>query len=159
MSIPKMEVVQVDLSDTTPDLFNRVQTMESSCPMQPLMEPTNMEPDGPVVIAVQKTGTDYITDCHIGGKIGDYSIYKNNPEDTPVATYNNAVRHGAFSKEANNFSNQDEAYYDWQVTEDRELASGIVYKHYSFTNFNQNIYAIEIDMNNPESDVRDSHGR
>ena len=97
-----------------------------------------------------KTGTDYITDCHIGGKVGDYSIYKNNPEDTPAATYSNAVRHGAFSKEANNFSNQDEAYYDWQVTEDRELASGIVYKHYSFTNFNQNIYAIEIDMNNPK---------
>lgn len=66
------------------------------------------------------------------------------------ATYSNAVRHGAFSKEANNFSNQDEAYYDWQVTEDRELASGIVYKHYSFINFNQNIYAIEIDMNNPK---------
>lgn len=36
------------------------------------------------------------------------------------------------------------------MTEDRELASGIVYKHYSFTNFNQNIYAIEIDMNNPK---------
>ena len=97
-----------------------------------------------------KNGTNYITDCHIGGKVGDYSIYKNNPEDTPGATYSNAVRHGAFSKEANNFSNQDEAYYDWQVTEDRELASGIVYKHYSFINFNQNIYAIEIDMNNPK---------
>lgn len=97
-----------------------------------------------------KTGTDYITDCHIGGKVGDYSIYKNNPEDAPAATYSNAVRHGAFSKEANNFSNQDEAYYDWTIVEDRELASGIVYKHYSFSNFNQNIYAIEIDMNNPK---------
>ena len=72
------------------------------------------------------------------------------PEDTPGATYSNAVRHGAFSKEANNFSNQDEAYYDWTITEDREIASGITYKHYSFTNFNQNIYAIEIDMNNPK---------
>lgn len=94
--------------------------------------------------------TDYITDCHIGGKVGDYSTYKNSPEDAPAATYSNAVRHGAFSKEANNFSNQDDAYYDWTITEDRELASGVVYKHYSFTNFNQNIYAIEIDMNNPK---------
>ena len=54
MSIPKTEVVQVDLSDTMPDLFNRVQIMESSCPMQPLMEPTDMVPDGPVVIVAQK---------------------------------------------------------------------------------------------------------
>lgn len=97
-----------------------------------------------------KTGVDYITDCHIGGKVGDYSTYKENPGDAPAATYSNAVRHGAFSKEANNFSNQDEAYYDWTITEDREIASGITYKHYSFTNFNQNIYAIEIDMNNPK---------
>ncbi len=97
-----------------------------------------------------KTGVDYISDCHIGGKVGDYSIYQNNPEDAPAATYSNAVRHGAFSKEANNFSNQDESYYDWTITEECELASGIIYKHYSFTNFNQNIYAIEIDMNNPK---------
>ena len=50
----KMEVVQADSSDTTPDLFNHVQTTESFCRMQPQTEPTNMEPDGLVAIAVQK---------------------------------------------------------------------------------------------------------
>lgn len=93
--------------------------------------------------------TDLITDCHIGGKVGDYSIYKNNVDQTPNSLYSNAVRHGGFSAEKNNFSNQDEAYYDWNVLEEKNLSSGVIYKHYSFTNFKQNIYAIEVDLTNP----------
>ena len=52
--------------------------------------------------------------------------------------------------EKNNFSNQDEAFYDWKVVEETELATGVVLKHFSFTNFSQNIYALEIDLTNPK---------
>jgi exopolysaccharide biosynthesis protein len=93
---------------------------------------------------------EFVTDCHIGGKVGDYSLYKDNIEATPSALYSNAVCHGAFSPEKNNFSNQDEAFYDWKVVEETELATGVVLKHFSFTNFSQNIYALEIDLTNPK---------
>lgn len=92
----------------------------------------------------------YITGCHIGGKVGDYTIYNTHPENAPDATYDNAVRHGTFVKEDNNLSNTDDAFYDWTVVTEKELATGVVYKHYSFTSFKQHIHAIEIDMNNPK---------
>lgn len=93
---------------------------------------------------------DFVTDCHIGGKVGDYSLYKDNMEATPNSLYSNAVCHGAFSAEKNNFSNQDVAFYDWNIVEEKELATGVVLKHYSFTNFAQNIFALEIDLTNPK---------
>lgn len=92
----------------------------------------------------------YVTDCHIGGKVGDYSLYKDNIQNTPNSLYTNAVCHGSFSSEKNNFSNQDEAYYDWSIVEEKILATGVTLKHYSFTNFGQNIYALEIDLTNPK---------
>ncbi len=146
----KMEVVQADSSDTTPDLFNHVQTTESFCRMQPQTEPTNMEPDGLVAIAVQKLAQT-ISQTATSEAKSEITVFTRTIRKMlrlPLTAMPSATE--LSPKEANNFSNQDEAYYDWQVTEDRELASGIVYKHYSFTNFNQNIYAIEIDMNNPK---------
>lgn len=96
------------------------------------------------------TSNDFVTDCHIGGKVGNYSVYKNNVENTPNSLYSNAVCHGAFSAEKNNFSNQDEAFYEWSIVEEKTLASGVVLKHYSFANFGQNIYALEMDLTNPK---------
>lgn len=93
---------------------------------------------------------ELVTGCTIGGKVGDYSVYKDNMEATPDATYSNAVCHGSFSPEKNNFSNNSDAFYDWNVMEETTLGEGVVLKHYSFTNFNQNIYALEIDLTNPK---------
>ena len=36
------------------------------------------------------------------------------------------------------------------MVEETELATGVVLKHFSFTNFSQNIYALEIDLTNPK---------
>jgi len=95
-------------------------------------------------------GDEFVTGCIIGGKVGDYSLYKDNIEATPNATYGNAVCHGSFSPEKNNFSNNSDEFYDWNVVEETSLGEGVVLKHYSFTNINQNIYALEIDLTNPK---------
>lgn len=91
----------------------------------------------------------YITECHIGGKVGSYAEYSSNPEDAPDATYGNAVRHGEFDPNQNFLSNTEEAYYDWTLEETVEPAPGVVYRKYSFVNFGQHIYTVEVDLSNP----------
>lgn len=91
----------------------------------------------------------YITECHIGGKVGSYFEYAENPENAPDATYGNAVRHGDFDPNQNFLSNTDDAYYAWTLVDSIQPVSGVIYRKYSFVNFGQRIYTIEVDMSNP----------
>lgn len=97
-----------------------------------------------------------ITDCHIGGKVGDYTLYKDAPETAPNAKYSNAVNYGYFDVTSNNISNRDDDYYDWTVEETRNVASGLVYTRYSFTNFAERIHVLEIDLTNPKVTIETS---
>lgn len=92
---------------------------------------------------------DLITGCLIGGRVGDYTAYKDNPQQAPVATYGLAVCHGAFTPGLNGLDDQSEEYYDWTVKEESQLAEGVKYFHYSMTNINQNVFVVEVDLTNP----------
>jgi len=43
-------------------------------------------------------------------------------------------------------SNQEEAFYDWEITSEKKLTAGLVYKAYSFIHFNQHIHTLELDL-------------
>lgn len=97
---------------------------------------------------------DGIVNCIIGGKVGDYSLYKSNPENTPAATYSNAVRHGKFDPALNGFNNLSPEYYDWEIVGNTiSLATGVNYTEYRFKNIAQHIFVIEADLTNPKIEI------
>jgi putative D-tyrosyl-tRNA(Tyr) deacylase len=92
---------------------------------------------------------DLITQCVIGGRVGDYTAYKDNPQSAPESTYGMAIVHGSFNAALNGLNDQYEEYYDWELKEETQLAAGVKYYHYSMTNFKQNVYVVEADLTNP----------
>ena len=94
-----------------------------------------------------------IKDCTMGGKVGDYSVYKDAPQTAPDATYGRAVCHGAFSAADNGLTDDMEAYYEWTVAQQSTLHAGVNYYKYAFTNISQNIYVLEIDRTNPNVEI------
>lgn len=92
---------------------------------------------------------DLITDCIIGGRVGDYTAFKENPTSAPEATYATAVVHGKFDAELNGLNDQYEEYYDWTTEEEIQLAEGVTYNHYAMKNLAQNIYVVTVDLTNP----------
>lgn len=92
---------------------------------------------------------ELISKCTMGGRVGDYTAWKDHPEQAPEATYATAVVHGGFSPTDNGLNDTQDAYYEWTVAEQTELAAGVTYYHYSFTNINQNVYVVEADLSNP----------
>ncbi len=90
-----------------------------------------------------------ITQCVIGGKVGNYTDYKDAPETAPAATYATAVRHGTFSPSDNGLNDQDAEYYDWKVEDEVSLGSGVTYTKYDLTNNSSNVYVITVDLSNP----------
>jgi exopolysaccharide biosynthesis protein len=94
-----------------------------------------------------------ITGCTIGGKVGDYTTYKDAPQTTPDATYARAVCHGPFSAADNGLTNDKDAYYEWTTAQESVLHAGVKYYKYAFTNILQNIYVLEIDISNPNVEI------
>lgn len=93
---------------------------------------------------------DLIAKCVIGGRVGDYKDFKNNPAGAPEATYAMAVVHGSFDKQANGLDQNMMEFYDWTLKEEVTLGAGVKYSHYSLNNFKQNIYVLEADLTNPK---------
>lgn len=91
----------------------------------------------------------FVKNCHIGGRVDNYSLFSQIPEQAAVATYKNAVCHGAFDPMLNYLNNRDNDYYAWETIDSIQLAPGVSYRKYSFINFGQHIYAVEIDLDNP----------
>ena len=46
-----------------------------------------------------------------------------------------------------------DAYYDWTVTDTRQLASGVVYTKYSFVNVPRTMHVVEVDLKDPHIEV------
>lgn len=92
---------------------------------------------------------DLITDCIIGGRVGDYTACKDNPESAPEATFSTAIAHGKFDAELNGLNDQYEEFYDWTVEEETSLAEGVTFSHYALKNIAQNIYVVTVDLTNP----------
>ena len=47
---------------------------------------------------------DLITECVVGGRVGDYTAYKDNPQSAPEATYAMAIVHGKIDPTLNGLS-------------------------------------------------------
>jgi exopolysaccharide biosynthesis protein len=94
-----------------------------------------------------------IKDCTMGGKVGDYSLYKDAPQTAPDATYGRAVCHGAFSAADNGLTSDMDAYYEWTTVQESTLHTGVKYYKYAFTNISRNIYVLEIDRSNPNVEI------
>ena len=92
---------------------------------------------------------DLITECVVGGRVGDYTAYKDNPQSAPEATYAMAIVHGKFDPTLNGLSDQYEEFYDWEVKAETQLAEGVKFYHYAMKNFAQNVYVVEADLTNP----------
>lgn len=92
---------------------------------------------------------DLITECVVGGRVGDYTVYKDNPQSAPEATYAMAIVHGKFDPMLNGLSDQYEEFYDWEVKAETQLAEGVKFYHYAMKNFAQNVYVVEADLTNP----------
>lgn len=93
---------------------------------------------------------DLITECVVGGRVGDYTVYKDNPQSAPEATYGMAIVHGKFDPTLNGLSDQYEEFYDWEVKAETQLAEGVKFYHYAMKNFAQNVYVVEADLTNPD---------
>ncbi len=91
-----------------------------------------------------------LTECIIGGKVGDYTPYKDAPETAPDATYATAVCAGKFDAALNGLNEKSEAYYDWTVSDEKELGPGVTYTHYDLTNHASDIYVLTVDLTNPK---------
>lgn len=94
---------------------------------------------------------ELITDCVIGGKVGDWSAYKSKPADAPAATYGNAVVHGKFDAMLNGLNDRDEQFYEWTVTDEAELGPGVTYTKYKLTHHASSIYVLTVDLTNPKT--------
>ncbi len=94
-----------------------------------------------------------ITNCTIGGRVGDYSVYYSNPSAAPEALYGNAVCHGQFSVEDNGLSNDTDAYYAWTVEETYQLHGGVEYTKYYLRNIDREVYVVTADLSNPEVEI------
>jgi exopolysaccharide biosynthesis protein len=94
-----------------------------------------------------------IKDCTMGGKVGDYSLFKNAPQTAPDATFGRAVCHGPFSAADNGLTNDMDDYYEWTIATQSNLHAGVKYYKYAFTNITQNIYVLEIDRSNPDVEI------
>ena len=92
---------------------------------------------------------DLITECVVGGRVGDYTVYKDNPQSAPEATYAMAIVHGKFDPTLNGLSDQYEELSDWEVKAETQLAEGVKFYHYAMKNFAQNVYVVEADLTNP----------
>lgn len=91
-----------------------------------------------------------ITGCIIGGRVGNWTDCKDNPESAPAATYATAVRHGAFDPAANGLDDQDDEYYEWTVADEAQLADGVTYTRYDLTNHDSDVYVVTVDLTNPK---------
>jgi Exopolysaccharide biosynthesis protein related to N-acetylglucosamine-1-phosphodiester alpha-N-acetylglucosaminidase len=91
----------------------------------------------------------FVKNCHIGGRVDNYSSFGQRAEGAALATYKDAVCHGAFDPMLNYLNNRDNDYYAWETIDSIQLAPGVSYRKYSFINFGQHIYAVEIDLDNP----------
>ncbi|MFI3280370.1 MAG: PL29 family lyase N-terminal domain-containing protein [Rikenellaceae bacterium] len=92
-----------------------------------------------------------VTDCTLGGKVGDYTEYKDDPTQCPDATFANAVWYNsasAFDPLTNGLNDQYTEYYTWSIADQSELAEGVTFYHLDLTYFNQHIYVVELDLTN-----------
>ncbi len=92
---------------------------------------------------------EYLKDCVIGGRVGDYTAYSAAPSTAPAATYALAVRHGQFSPADNGLTDYNEEFYEWTEKATRTIAAGVTFHHYSLKQINQNIYVVDVDLTNP----------
>ena len=93
---------------------------------------------------------DVITGCIIGGRVGDWTACKDNPESAPEATYTTAVCHGDFDPKANGLDDKDDEYYAWNVAEETQLADGVTYTRYDLLNHDSDIHVVTVDLTNPK---------
>lgn len=89
-----------------------------------------------------------ILNCTMGGKVGDYSVYKNNPGSAPAATYKNAVCHGNFDAVKNGLSDQNDTFYAYTTESTKELAAGLKYTKLIMSNIDSDVHILEIDLSN-----------
>ncbi len=52
--------------------------------------------------------------------------------------------------------NTSDVYYAWTAAESRQVAPGVTYTRYAFTNFLENIHVLEVDLTNPKVTVETS---
>jgi len=92
---------------------------------------------------------EVITECIIGGRVGDYTEYKNAPETAPVSTYERAIVHGSFDPTLNGLDDKNDEYYAWTTAEEVSLGSGVTYTKYDLTNNTSDVYVVTVDLKDP----------
>ena len=71
------------------------------------------------------------------------------------ALHANAVVYPAANYDAtwNTVDMKLDAYYDWEVVEEKQLHAGVKYSHCSFTGMNRHMHVLQIDLSNPEVEL------
>lgn len=106
---------------------------------------------GPGWAAGYNKSSSLITDCTLGGQVGDYLVYGTDPSTAPEATFATGVWYNSsttFDPLLNGLNEYYSEYYDWTISEQTELASGVMFYHYDLIYFNQHVYVVELDLTN-----------
>lgn len=96
-----------------------------------------------------------IVNCTMGGYVGDYSVYKDNPTSAPAAAHSTAVCHiiSNYDPSLNGLNDKNDDFYEWTVVEQKQVGEGITYTHYSLVNTAQHVYVAELDWTNPNVEI------
>lgn len=104
------------------------------------------------------TGADNIDGCTGYGHVGDIS-QTGNPESAPYASHYNAVKYNylkMYDPEDNMVDWTGDFYYEMSVTGSEELAPGLKYTAYQWTNVPRKMHVLEIDLTSPDIELTTS---
>lgn len=104
------------------------------------------------------TGADNIDGCTGYGHVGDIS-QTGNPESVPYASHYNAVKYNylkMYDPEDNMVDWTKDFYYEMTETASIELADGLEYTAYSWTNVPRKMHVLEVDLTSPDIELTTS---
>ena len=104
------------------------------------------------------TGADNIDGCTGYGHVGDIS-QTGNPESAPYASHYNAVKYNylkMYDPEDNMVDWTKDFYYEMTETASIELADGLEYTAYSWTNVPRKMHVLEVDLTSPDIELTTS---
>lgn len=100
-------------------------------------------------------GSSDITGCTGNGHVGDISM-KDSPETAPYSSHYNAVKYQNLKKydpEDNMVDWTKDFYYEMTETAVIQLAQGLKYTSYDWTNVPRKMHVLEVDLSSPEIEV------
>ena len=100
-------------------------------------------------------GSSDITGCTGNGHVGDISM-KDSPETAPYSSHYNAVKYQnlkRYDPEDNMVDWTKDFYYEMTETAVIQLAQGLKYTSYDWTNVPRKMHVLEVDLSSPEIEV------